>query len=83
MPYISQDDRDELAHYPIADGVGQLNYQITMLVHRYVRRHGLVYNRISDVIGALEAAKLEFYRRVVVPYEDKKIKENGDVYDAN
>jgi len=33
------------------------------------------------VIGALEACKLEFYRRAVVPYEDKKIKENGDVYE--
>jgi len=31
-------------------------------------------------MGALEGAKLEFYRRVVVPYEEKKMKENGDVY---
>jgi hypothetical protein len=31
-------------------------------------------------VGALEQAKDEFRRRVVHPYEDLKIKENGDVY---
>ena len=29
---------------------------------------------------ALEGAKLEFYRRIVAPYEELKIKENGEVY---
>ena len=38
------------------------------------------YSLINEVTGALENAKLEFYRRVVVPYEDMKIKINGDVY---
>jgi hypothetical protein len=28
----------------------------------------------------MTCAKDEFYRRVVVPYEEKKRKENGDVY---
>jgi len=41
---------------------------------------GPSYQTINDIIGALEGAKMEFYRRVVVPYEDKKIKDNGDVY---
>jgi hypothetical protein len=38
------------------------------------------YQRLNDALGALEGAKLEFYRRVVVPYEDWKMTENGDVY---
>jgi len=33
-----------------------------------------------DVLGALEGAKQEFYRRKVVQYEENKIAENGDVY---
>jgi hypothetical protein len=41
---------------------------------------GLSYQTINDIVGALEGAKLEFYRRVAVPYEDKKIIENGDVF---
>ena len=36
---------------------------------------------LDDVLGALEGAKLEFVRRVVVPYEERKMKENGDVYE--
>ena len=42
--------------------------------------HPLTYQTMNDIIGALEGAKLEFYRRVVVPYENDKIEQNGDVY---
>ena len=35
---------------------------------------------LNAIIGALECAKLELYRRVAAPYEDDKIIENGDVY---
>ena len=34
---------------------------------------------ISQVVGALRSAHAEFYARKVRPYEDLKIKENGDV----
>jgi hypothetical protein len=47
---------------------------------QYVSDHDLSYRTINDVLGALEGAKLEFYRRVAAPYEDQKIQENGDVY---
>jgi hypothetical protein len=33
-----------------------------------------------EAVGAIECCKLEFYRRVAAPYEDRKIKTNGDVY---
>ncbi len=33
----------------------------------------------SDALKVLEAAKLEYYRRIMAPYEDEKIRENGDV----
>jgi hypothetical protein len=41
---------------------------------------GLSYKSINDVIGVLECVKQEFYRRIAVPYEDKKIEQNGDIY---
>jgi hypothetical protein len=59
---------------------GELNYAVTNLVLGYIAQHGKNYQHINDVIGALEGAKLEFYRRLVGPYEDTKIAENGDVY---
>jgi hypothetical protein len=80
MPYISQDKR-RFAHIdPLT--AGELNYAITLLIKQYAfeRLEGLNYQTINDVMGALEGAKAEFYRRVVVPYEDAKIEANGDVY---
>ena len=59
---------------------GELNYLITKLGLTYLGKHGKSYNTISDVVKAMECAKLEFYRRVAVPYEEKKIQEYGDVF---
>jgi hypothetical protein len=41
--------------------------------------NGENYQHFNDVLGALEGAKLELYRRRIAPYEDTKIVENGDV----
>lgn len=82
MPYI--DPKYRLPLEPrtecTAKNSGALNYQITMLIKQYIARNGMGYTACNDVMGALEGCKMEFYRRVVAPYEDKKIKENGDVY---
>jgi hypothetical protein len=82
MPYIHQDDRLllELNGPAYASTAGELNFLITALCIEYLNTNGKNYQRINDVVGALEGAKLEFYRRVAAPYEDLKIKENGDVY---
>lgn len=83
MPYITNERREiilEGSHKYLADNSGELNFQITDLIIDYVVAHGLKYQTLNDVIGALDGAKAEFQRRVVGPYEDKKIKQNGDVY---
>ena len=33
----------------------------------------------SNALKVLESAKLEYYRRILVPYENQKIQENSDV----
>lgn len=86
MPYIRQIRRDkfrkmgESGHHPITENPGDLNYEFTLKIKKYIEVNGLSYQTINDIVGALEGAKLEFYRRVAAPYEDTKIKENGDVY---
>jgi len=81
MPYIKQSDRDELDHQLRGlRNAGELNYEITKLIQIYLDEARFNYQGMNDVLGALEGAKLEFYARVVRPYEDEKIKENGDVY---
>ena len=37
------------------------------------------YGRFNAILGALECCKQEVYRRMISPYEDQKIEENGDV----
>jgi hypothetical protein len=81
MPYIKQADRDALERAERQpDNAGELNYVFTLFALEYMQRKGKKYQHINDVIGALEGAKLEFYRRFAAPYEDTKIAENGDVY---
>ena len=81
MPYITEARRQYLSTDGSWPGVaGELNYMITKLCKDYFEFHGPSYQAINDIVGALEGAKLEFYARVARPYEDEKIKQNGDVY---
>lgn len=86
MPYITKARRDAArqvgasGHHPIMETPGELNYEITLKLVKYIEQHGLSYQTINDILGALEGAKAEFYRRVAVPYENAKMAENGDVY---
>ena len=82
MPYIVNDERGLLDRGLPVETAGQLNYVLTRTVWRFLKRKGQPrYQDFNDAIGALEGAKLELYRRMVAPYEDLKIEENGDVYE--
>ena len=88
MPYITPERQVSVSistnkgHRIVAMNPGQLNYIFTEVVQEYLHGNGLCYQTINDIIGALEQAKDEFRRRVVHHYEDRKIEENGDVYDS-
>lgn len=93
MPYIDQKHRKALDEsidalisrmgWTVAvDKIGRdgiLNYVVTRLL---MGRLGPMprYSDLNEVMGVLECAKLELYRRMAAPYEDKKREENGDVY---
>jgi hypothetical protein len=79
VPYIVPGERHEPK--PVTGGPGDLNYTITRLCDQYIiARGGVSYTLLNEVIGVLECAKQELYRRVAAPYEDKKLQANGDVY---
>lgn len=82
MPYIdSEFRRESLSNRTSAPrDAGELNFTLTSICIEYLELNGLRYANVNEVIGALECAKLELYRRVAAPYEDTKIAENGDVY---
>jgi hypothetical protein len=80
MPYINRHDRTAIQEgFRRPTTAGELNFLITTIIKDFYDEDPC-YQTINDVVGALEGAKIEFYRRVAAPYEDLKIKENGDVY---
>ena len=90
MPYIKQELRtkinvgldeliDQINHLSTE---GNINGLVTFALYsivKYFYGYTESFDKISDGIKVLECAKLEFARQVLNPYEDKKIKENGDV----
>ena len=87
MPYITQERRLELEvlleaflvqpEY-VKLSAGDLNYLISNIINNELAKDKC-YQKANDLVGMLEGVKLEFYRRKVAPYEDEKIKENGDI----
>jgi len=81
MPYIDAEARERLAKGDKPQTPGELNYAITRLVDEYLIGRGPIrYAHLNEVVGAMECAKLELYRRVAAPFEDRKFGEMGDVY---
>ena len=87
MPYIKGEQRwpiddrllnllDYLDATPVNQLDGQVNYAITRIMQRLYKPS---YFNLNRAIGVLECAKQELYRRIVAPYEDQKIIENGDL----
>jgi len=87
MPYIKEKERVKFEKV-IKDLVkllekdkenlaGNLNYVVTSIIKRLSKN--LRYKKANEIIGALECIKLEYYRRVLAPYEEQKRKLEGDV----
>ena len=87
MSYIKKEQRptidqlinpliEHLKSLPLEDQDGSLNYAVTKIVkHLYP----LKYFHLNRALGVLTAITQELYRKVIGPYEDTKISENGDV----
>jgi hypothetical protein len=79
MPYILKVDRERFEPTSRPATPGELNYAVTRLAQSFIGPEP-TYTAINAAIGALECAKLELYRRLAAPYEDDKMKQNGDCY---
>lgn len=87
MPYIKPEQRPALdklvaplvkhiSELPLEDQDGSINYAVTKLIKNVYPQKYFHFNR---ALGVLTAITQELYRKIVGPYEDAKIKENGDV----
>ena len=77
MPYITPEHRTELEiRKPLR--AGELTYELYKMCKEYLGER-FRYDDIAIVLGCMESAKLELYRRVVAPFEDEKLEQNRDV----
>ena len=82
MPYVSQQKRRRLDLIVNAmmdqslEANGSLNY---ILFAFCKRRIDPSYNNYKNFCGELRQCATEIERRLLAPYEDQKIEENGDV----
>jgi hypothetical protein len=84
MPYIAKKNRlkfEEPLHELVEniETDGDLNYCVSMLMHQILRKRGIQYQNMNNIMGAIDCAKMEFYRTVASPYEDMKKNENGNI----
>lgn len=94
MPYIPKNERSrydksikEIVHllldkFPGENGKdfeeGDLNYIISSIVWKLFDAHRS-YRKGNTLVGVLECVKMEFVRRRLNDYENKKIETNGDL----
>lgn len=84
MPYIKPELRslvaktDKQSEISILS-VGQLTYKLFQILVDSVPEEPR-YEDYARALAAVEAAKLEFYRVLVAPYEHHKAQENGYVH---
>lgn len=85
MPYTKEKDRNpQYQHLEgLAEAIkskGDLNHAICELTAMLIlKTGGMSYTNVSNWIDAVDGAHKELDRRLLDPYEDVKIKENGDV----
>ena len=80
MPYVDDEGRRLFTYKGNRPSQpGDLTYLLTVICHKYIEANGKSYEKLNEVVGALENTKLEFARVVIAPYEDIKRNENGRV----
>jgi hypothetical protein len=87
MPYIKKEQRpaidnlikpliEHINSLPLEDQDGSLNYAFTKIIKNVYPKKYFHFNR---ALGMLTAVTQELYRKIIGPYEETKIIENGDV----
>jgi len=82
MPYIKQDKRNklniivDLMKSSNIKADGDLNYILYKYCRTYIYQS---YNEYKNFIAELNECGEEIRRRLLAPYEDIKITENGDI----
>jgi len=89
MPYINRRRRTEIDEGQFPQTPGDLSYVFTAAIIKYIDTHSTVPRAgprkvtsqiISDICGAWKMTETEFIRQLIIPFEEGKRLENGDLY---
>ena len=89
MPYVNEETRDHLycdlegtgwPLMPEAKTPGELGYMLGLLLDGYFKGQKPSYARFAEAAGVLHTVLFDFLVRFLLPYEAKKLEENGEVY---
>lgn len=90
MPHVRVTDRACRPSSVVpAENVGQLTFQLTAVLQDYIlertscrplSQQYVDYALLAECLGALEGCRADFLDSVLVPYEQRKKVENGDVW---
>ena len=82
MPYLTEHEKQAIdAGNLDPETEGQLTYVLQQALARYIMKRGLSYATLAQCLGSLDGAGDDLKRRVVRPYEERKQRENGDVWE--
>ncbi len=71
---------DHISLLPDDKKEGAANYAVTRIISQGFKPiEGWRYMWLNRAYGTFLSAAAEFYRRMVIPYEDKCIEKNGDI----
>lgn len=82
MPYLQYEEKEKLLDHMYPVKPGELNFLLSVLMIRYWQKSKRNYQALNDISGAATEALAEFRRNVVVPYELRKMAENGNIYEG-
>lgn len=76
---------EQIRVFNLDDREGLCNYAISRIVSESLKPQvgGWKYKHLNRAYGTFLSAAAEFYRRRVVPYENRTAEKNGDIYETN
>jgi hypothetical protein len=80
MPYVEKKVREGLDGGCEPTSAGELTYCLQQQIKRYLSTQEVRFENHAVVLGALEAAKADYVRRVLTGYEVHKQVMHGDVW---
>lgn len=81
VPHVDVEAKERIKSGDDPQTVGELTYALTRPIKAFIRsREKRNFETFALVLGALSSVTKDFYDHIVKPYEDQKVRENGNAW---